>query len=121
MFICQHTGELIGPNIKQNKVVLEKRIKTYQKPIMRYGKVINWVDVTGWEIVKEISVGPEGYKALTGQVPIQVSTIYHGNKMEKENTRLVEPWRFNRFDKKKPSQQKKTRLPVIEVIETRKR
>ena len=43
MYKCQNCGETIGPNIKQHKVVTEKRLNAQGH----------------WEIVKEVSVCPK--------------------------------------------------------------
>lgn len=72
MFICEHTGELIGPGIPENKVVVERRKKVYEKKIYKgriKKKLVGVELVEGWEIVKEISVGPKAYQELTGKTP----------------------------------------------------
>jgi len=129
MFICEHTGEVVAQGIKQSKVVLERREKTYQKPIKKYGKVVDWEEVRGWEIVKEISVGPDGYRALTGKEPVNIgsaSTSLNAAMRPEKNSRPVEPWRYNRqrrFNNDRGGQQRDNRPqgnnrrgPVVEVI-----
>ena len=67
MYRCEHTGENIGPCIPLFRVVLERRSVTYRKPIKKRKQIIDWVDVQGWEIAKEIRVGPKAYEELTGE------------------------------------------------------
>lgn len=71
MYKCEHTGKTIEPGIPQNRVVVEKRKRVYEKRIKR-GRNKGTVElVEGWEIAKEIVVGPEAYRELTGQEPAQ--------------------------------------------------
>lgn len=123
MFICQHTGEVVPAGIKMNRVVLERREKTYQRPIKRYGKVVDWEEVKGWEIAKEICVGPAGYRALTGLEPANIgsaTTARNAKTRVDNNSRPVEPWRFNRNNRRNnrrdDRQQNNRRGPVVEVI-----
>ena len=69
MFKCQHTGKMIGPNVPENRIVTERRRKLYERVIKRGYNRGNVETVEGWEIVKEISVGPEAYIQLTGKTP----------------------------------------------------
>lgn len=50
MFICEFCGQITQPGTKMNRVVAETRQRTYQTPSNR--------EVQGWEIVREIPVGP---------------------------------------------------------------
>ena len=123
MFYCQHTGELVGSRIPQQRVVTERRKKAYHNIIKR-GTRTETKDTEGWEIVKEISVSPDAYRILTGQEPISTGkTATALNIVNKDtNSRLIEPWKFNRKknfnsgrgDRKETPRGKKS--PVVEFV-----
>jgi len=54
------------PNQSLNRIITQKRPKTYERTIRR-GRQREFIDkIQGWEIVKEISVCPTCYERLTG-------------------------------------------------------
>lgn len=78
MFKSELTGKMIGPNIKPMKLVVERRLVQYNnvvrgKPIKdedgnvkegRYNRVPErTVTSEGWEIVRELTVSPDEYRA----------------------------------------------------------
>jgi hypothetical protein len=98
MYICQYTGKTIGPGIPSNKIVEEKRRKIYERKVKR-GRNKGQIElIEGWEIVKEMIVGPDAYRKLTGLEPAQVSnpSILHPNIKPIENekpARKRKPWK----------------------------
>ena len=64
---CQHSGKVIGPGIRQFKVITERREKQYVNDTSTEFQRGNLITSTGWEIAKEITVGPEAYELLTGE------------------------------------------------------
>lgn len=96
MFRCEneHCNIVVPPRQPVNKIVTERRERTYEKKIIRgkdKGKV---KEVYGWEIVKEIDVCPKCYRVLTGKTPKVVQEV---KKPEFENKPKHKP----RFDKNK--------------------
>ena len=64
MFKCQVTGKLSKPGDKCNKIVVERREKTYTK-FFRNEDTGKWEEHEvgrGWEILKEINATDEGVK-----------------------------------------------------------
>jgi hypothetical protein len=56
MFKCAVTGQQTKPGEPMTKVVTERRQKDYTDQ----GRIIG----SGWEIVKEITVSPEGFRLI---------------------------------------------------------
>jgi hypothetical protein len=120
-FICEHTGEVIGPGVPQHKVVVQWRKKTYKKPIKRYGKIVDFELKEGREIAKEINVGPDAYKALTGLEPKrgdQKKRIARAERVVERNTKPVRPWRNPRIKGKNKDNNRtpSNRKPVVEKV-----
>lgn len=63
MYRCQVTGKLVGPGIPANRVVVERRERTYT----RYNYKTQQEEIVGkgWEIVRELTVSEEGLRALS--------------------------------------------------------
>lgn len=97
---CQHSGKVIGPGIRQFRVVTERRVKQYQKEI-RYGRDKgSFEQVEGWEIAKELVVGPEAYEELTGEKAGTITSKSHSvsrdavvKRERDDNSRPYEPWK----------------------------
>ena len=122
MYRCQRTGKLVGPNIREHKVVTKKREVSYPKTI-KYGPDKGQTEyIKGWEIVEEIRVAPEIYKELTGLEPVLTSGKQekYGRYEDhiKDNDSSIRPWRpprqRNRSDHRLAQKAKKG--PIVEVI-----
>jgi hypothetical protein len=116
-YICEHTGKIIGPGIPENKIIVKRRKKVYEKPPRQDDEHSQAELIEGWEIAKEIRVGPEAYRELTGEEPqlfkrsaVQFTT----EPVEEEPPRKHKP-RTNPKWRKQASQQQK-RVPVVEVV-----
>ena len=119
MYKCQETGETIGPRVPQNRIVIERRRKIYENKI-RKGKNKGQVElIEGWEIVKEIIVGPDTYKERTGLEParstrpskLQQDTIVKNTKP----VRRKKTWSSTR-EISHPSRSTKKSKPVVEKV-----
>ncbi len=68
MFVCAVTGKVSKPGEPMVKVVVETRPKQYVNLVTRIDEngreFQETVTSTGWEIVREIQVTPEGYEQL---------------------------------------------------------
>jgi hypothetical protein len=118
---------MIGPGVPENRVVVEQRSKLYEKRI-RYGRAKGEVElIEGWEIVKEIVVGPDAYRELTGLEPAQnsKSSLLAKDIRPIENTRPArrkKKWTNPNQKKSSRSSQQKTRSnksktgPVVEKV-----
>ena len=71
MFRCQNKscGKQVPPRQPMNRIVTERRDTTYQKKIIKRRKIVDIVDIHGWEIVREICVCPQCFIDLTGKQP----------------------------------------------------
>lgn len=71
MFKCENKfcGKTVPPRQPVNRIVTEQREVTYDKKIIKRGKVVSIKEVKGQEIVKEISVCPKCFSVLTGKKP----------------------------------------------------
>lgn len=100
MFRCEneHCGIVVHPRQPVNRIVLERRERTYEV-VRKRGKNKGKVEtVHGWEIVKELKVCPKCYRTLTGKAPKIVEEV---KKPQFEN----KPRR--KFDKKFDKNKKK--------------
>lgn len=115
MYKDQVTGELIGPNIPMNKVVVEKRERVYEKTI-RHGPNKGMTEqVYGWEIVKEVIVGPDTYRKMTGEEPNKLKPSEVGQEARVVD-REPDPWRRRR-NNRQPFKQKR---PEVEHVRSPK-
>lgn len=135
MFRCEneHCNITVPPRQPVNRIVIERRERTYEKTIMRgkdKGKV---KEINGWEIVKEINVCPKCYRILTGKAPKVVQEIKKPEfenkprrKFDKKFDKKKKPWQ-NQNNKKKQTQNTekhtpkkedtlKRKKPIVEVI-----
>lgn len=116
MYKCEHTGKMIGPNVPENKIVVERRKKIYEKVIKRgprehRGKIEL---VEGWEIIKEIRVGPEAYEQLTGRKPAGQK---HPTKLDIVPQEQFKKPRRRKGKRRKPQQEDTNRKkPVVQVV-----
>lgn len=62
MYICQVTGKMSEPGEKLNRIVVEKRDRTYTERVFNEeSRKMEEIEVGhGWEIVREISASDEG-------------------------------------------------------------
>ena len=119
-FICEHTGEVVAPGIPEHKVVIQTRSTTYTNQVYKRGKPSKDVRIDqGEEIVKEIRVSPDAYKALTGleprRLPVPPKPTYSSRKKE---SRPVKPWRNpkNKGKNTKNNQTAERKKPVVHVV-----
>jgi hypothetical protein len=77
MFKCENAGcgKLVKSGQPANRIITEKREKVYSKPIRKRkgGRIVDYKDVFGSEIVKEIKVCPKCFRELTGTEPRMIS------------------------------------------------
>lgn len=92
---CQHSGKVIGPGIRQFRVVTERRSKQYTTISNREDEEARLSE--GWEIAKELVVGPEAYEKLTGEKAGNITSKSHAVSRDavtkEDNSRPYEPWR----------------------------
>lgn len=107
---------MTDPRQPVNRVVTERRDKTYQVKVKRgYDKgKINFIQ--GWEIVKEIQVCPACFENMTG---LQARTVLP--KIEPEQTERQKRRRFKddrpfKKTKKKPVETSNRKKPVVEFV-----
>jgi hypothetical protein len=65
MFRCDVTGKLTAPGEPCKKVIVETRKRVYEREVRDPETGARTIlTSTGWEIVKEINVSPEGIEIL---------------------------------------------------------
>ena len=110
MFKCQNTKcKKIGgtpittPKQPANRIITEKRPKTYTRTI-RKGKQRGFVEeIEGWEIVKEIIVCPVCYEKITGLKPVTAAVslqqLMAGKKKKPTPKRRKKNFKNRKYDK----------------------
>lgn len=71
---CQHSGKVIGPGIRQFRVIVDRREKQYVNDTSTEFQRGSLVTSSGWEIVKELTVGPEAYELISGEKAGNISS-----------------------------------------------
>lgn len=130
MFRCQneHCNIVVPPRQPINKIVTERRERTYEKTIKK-GKDKGKIKIiNGWEIVKEINVCPKCYRILTGKTPkiveaIKTKPVFDNKPRRKFDKTKKKSWK-NPHQKKQNTDNRnnkqedtpKRKKPVVEVI-----
>lgn len=126
MFECNNCKAQTVSRQPANKIVLEKRLRTYDKEIRRgYDRGL-FEQVEGWEIVKEANVCPECFILLTGKEPRLVTPRAPTPKTQNKSDfyrRDRKPWEKglktrdnkNQENNDRP-QRPQSRKPSVEVV-----
>lgn len=117
MFQCENDTcrKMTEPGQPVNRVVTERRDKTYQRKLRRgrdKGKVIF---VQGWEIVKEIEVCPPCFASMTGLQPKTILPKVEP-QTERQKRRRFNDDRPFRKTKRKPAENTNRKKPIVEFI-----
>lgn len=107
MYECQadkckkNGGTPITPSKQPlNKIVIDKRPKTYQR-IIRKGRGREYTEeIKGWEIVKELSVCAPCYERMTGLKALTMKVSMKQIAQRKEKKPYVKKKRTTRYKKK---------------------
>lgn len=118
MFRCEntHCHKITATRQPKNRIVLERRKRTYDKPVKKHkrGKIVGYEKVIGWEIVKEISVCPDCYRKMTGQIPKEVIPQAKPTPKPERDSHRRRP--RNNWKPGPKKEQQPTRKPKVEVI-----
>ena len=88
------------PRQSLNKIVIQKRPKTYER-VIRKNRQREYIDkIQGWEIVKEKSVCPTCYERLTGLKPASNSMSLKQVMINRERKAFVKKKRNFRHKRK---------------------
>lgn len=104
MFACGNCNTTVTHRQPANKIVTEKRLRSYEKLIRRGPNRGMNEEVQGWEIVNEINACPECYVALTGMEPQLAAPPVVKAKPEEDSRN---GWGYNK--NKKPWQNRDNR------------
>jgi hypothetical protein len=125
LFNCGNCNNQSIPGQPVNKIVTDKRLKTYEKKIRRGPDRGLMEPVDGWEIVREIDACPECFISLTGKEPrLAVPKAEKPKVQEDKRGFKKKPWEHQRKNTaprqdnrpNKPWQNKERKTPVVEVV-----
>ncbi len=121
MFRCGNCKTSTHPRQPVNYVVLEKREKVYENPVVRGPDRGGWNITQGHEIVKQIQACPTCFGTLTGLQPklveIRAAPVVEKPKTERERFKPRQRRDFNKprnpVDKTNPNWRYKNELDEI--------